>query len=736
MELKEYIDLKLVHSVHTSGRKSFRSCRRRWYWTNVEMYYPRTTPAPLEFGVAFHAAMEKFYEPLTWHQDIKIRQSLAMMQFKQASDEQIKNYKRMNGELDLAKQEEYENRLTLGLHMIKYYTENVSRYTDVGFTPVEVELPFEIAILSPEGEAIWCKCKHCWRKYSKWLKSNHPEFENSEEAYWQQDWQGLPVTYGGRLDMLAVDELGRYWVYDWKALGLDVPILTINGWVKMGDLSVGDRIIGSNGNETTVVGVYPQGEKEVFEVVTTDGGSVEATAEHLWTVERLDTGKQKIMTTAELIVELAKKRPKYTALPELSPVQFSTKDLPLDPYALGLLLGDGGMSQRSIRFSNSDGLEKYLPFDCTELPDNQFIVKGAVGVIKQLGLYGNLSIDKFIPDTYKFGDVAQRLALLQGLLDTDGYVSKGNAIYCTSSTRLRDDVVALVQSLGGKALVFNDGLRHNATTESFQISIKLPSGLSPFKANIAHKLGRWRKGGQTHRRIIKSITPTRTIETQCIRVDASDKLFVTKDFILTHNTTSRILDEDAESSFLTLDDQVSSYLWALRSLGLNVVGFVYVEIRKAYPSPPKELSRLYKGRKFSTSKTEFSTPEQYRKFVEENDPLAYAQGLYDEHIGWLKSEGPKFHQRHQIHKNDKEIEMAGYNIWLEAQDMTQNPRIYPQPGRFSCNTCLFKQPCIGMNQGEDYVYTLDSMFDKQEKHYYELVDEAQEKKRSTEKPSE
>lgn len=417
MELAEYIEKKLHHSIHTSGRKSFRSCRRRWFWTNVEMYYPRTTPAPLEFGVAFHAAMEKFYEPLTWHQDIKIRQSLAMMQFKMTCDEQIKNYKRMNGELDLAKQEEYENRLTLGLHMIKYYTENVSRYTDVGFTPVEVELPFEIAILSPEGEAIWCKCKHCWRKYSKWLKSNYPEFENSEEAYWQQDWQGLPVTYGGRLDMLAVDELGRYWVYDWK-------------------------------------------------------------------------------------------------------------------------------------------------------------------------------------------------------------------------------------------------------------------------------------------------------------------------------TTSRILDEDAESSFLTLDDQVSSYLWALRSLGLNVVGFVYVEIRKAYPSPPKELSRLYKGRKFSTSKTEFSTPEQYRKFVEENDPLAYAQGLYDEHIGWLKSEGPKFHQRHQIHKNDKEIEMAGYNIWLEAQDMTQNPRIYPQPGRFSCNTCLFKQPCIGMNQGEDYVYTLDSMFDKQEKHYYELVDEAQEKKRSTEKPSE
>lgn len=403
MELKEYIDLKLVHSIHTSGRKSFRSCRRRWYWTEKEMYYPKTTPAPLEFGVAFHAAMEKFYDPRTWHQDLTIKQSLAMMQFKMTCDEQIKNYKRMNGELDLAKQEEYENRLTLGLHMIKYYTENISRYTDVGFTPVEVEVPFEIAILGPTGEAIWCKCDHCKRR---WMKH-----EGIEEV--AADWKGLPVTYGGRLDMLAMDELGRYWIYDWK-------------------------------------------------------------------------------------------------------------------------------------------------------------------------------------------------------------------------------------------------------------------------------------------------------------------------------TTSRILDEDAESSFLTLDDQVSSYIWALRSLGMNVVGFVYVEIRKAFPAPPKELTRLYKGRKFSTSKTEFSTPEQYMIFVSEHDPLAYAQGLYDDHIGWLKSEGPKFHQRHQIHKNDKEVEMAGYNIWLEAQDMTQDPRIYPQPGRFSCNTCLFKQPCIGMNQGEDWRYTLDSMFERRTKHYWELVDDRKEGKPSTE----
>lgn len=410
MELTEYIDKGLVHSIHTSERKSFRSCRRRWDWTSRQMYYPRTTPAPLEFGVAFHAAMEKFYEPTTWHMDISVRLGFAIVEFQRVCNEQRKTYKLLNGDLDDKLSLEYDERLKLGVGMLKYYTEKVSEFTDVGFTPVAVEIPFEIAILGPTGEAIWCKCARCWKRYSKWLdtqKTGPYQIEPGIREAWRiSAWQGLPVTYGGRLDMLARDNRGRYWIYDWK-------------------------------------------------------------------------------------------------------------------------------------------------------------------------------------------------------------------------------------------------------------------------------------------------------------------------------TTSRILDEDAESSFLSLDDQISSYIWALRSLGMDVVGFVYVEIRKAYPSNPKELTRTYKGRRFSTDKTTLTTSELYRKFIEENDSKAYYEGLYDEHLAWLKRDGPKFHQRHQIHKNDHEVTAAGTDIWLEAQDIVNDPRVYPQPGRFSCNTCLFKQPCIGRNQGEDYTYTLDSMFEKRTKHYYE---EAEEKK--------
>src|SRR5258706_10937254 len=107
--------------------------------------------------------------------------------------------------------------------------------------------------------------------------------------------------------------------------------------------------------------------------------------------------------------------------------------------------------------------------------------------------------------------------------------------------------------------------------------------------------------------------------------------------------------------------------------------------------------------------------------VQKGDPEGWQMGLYDDHLLRLKSEGPRFTQRHQIHKNEHEIAEAGRVIALEAMDMSDvNLRIYPQPGRFSCNWCLFKQPCLGMNMGEDFAYTLDTLFEKKTQMYWEL----------------
>jgi PD-(D/E)XK nuclease superfamily/LAGLIDADG-like domain len=722
-EIQWYIDRKLTHQLHTSERKAFRACRRRWNWVYREMYYPLTTPEPLEFGVAFHKAMEVFYEPRMWLSPLFVRRDLALVAFKQECQQHLKNYQKLNPDPDVAVLESYKSRIELGLNMLRYYCNQVSPLYDNNWTPIRVEVSFEVPIKHPDtGDQLWCKCSQCW---DRWFK--HPDWNSLSDAQLYKDWKGLPVTYGGRLDALFQDSLQRFWIADWKALPLNEKILTPSGWTTMGEVSIGQQVVGSNGKATTVIGVYPQGKKEVYRITCSDGSSVEATLDHLWTVESNHikwNGRRysKVMTTAQLIKELKKSRPNYRFLPELSPVEFDRQfeELNIPPYALGVLIGDGDFTQKSIRLSNVDGLEKYLPWVANPVgvPGN-FTLLGAITDIKKAGLHGHKSIDKFIPEGYKYSSVDDRTKLLQGLMDTDGYVSKGNAIFCTSSYRLRDDFVQLVRSLGGSAYVFNDGLRWNANAESYQISIKLPEGICPFFANIKHKKGRWRKGRNTHQRIIRNIEFSRITETQCIKVDAPDQLFVTNDFLLTHNTTSRLLDEDQESSFLQLDDQIVSYLWALSQYGIQCAGFVYVEIKKAFPKPPEQLSRKYKGRSYSTDKSFMTTYDMFLATIKEHDNDAWQMGLYDDHLLRLKTEGPQFTQRHQIHKNTHEIEEAGRVIGLEALDMIDSPRVYPQPGRFSCNWCLFKQPCLGMNMGEDYVYTLDTMFERKRYHYWE-----------------
>jgi len=377
------------------------------------MYYPKVEAAPLEFGVAFHKAMEAFYEPSLWANPdhFIIGQGLALVAFRQTCEAQLKKYKRLNGDPDVTVIDEYKERVKLGLNMIRYYTERMSTQYDKGFTPVRVEVPFEVLIKSPQGAPLWCKCDSCWQRFcngntiKKIVKSDpsltwNNLFVNHPELYRTSAWDGLPVTYGGRLDALVQDDIGRYWIVDFK-------------------------------------------------------------------------------------------------------------------------------------------------------------------------------------------------------------------------------------------------------------------------------------------------------------------------------TTSRILDEDAEASFLQLDDQIGSYCWSLREVGIPTAGFIYIEIKKAYPQPPEELSRLYKGRKYSTNKQFLTTYDIFHDHVILYDHDAYATGLYDDHLAWLKAEGPKFHQRHQIHKNDHELDEIGHNIWLEAQDILQNPRVYPQPGRFSCTTCLYRQPCLGVNMGEDYQWTLDTLFERRDRHYWE-----------------
>ena len=156
------------------------------------------------------------------------------------------------------------------------------------------------------------------------------------------------------------------------------------------------------------------------------------------------------------------------------------------------------------------------------------------------------------------------------------------------------------------------------------------------------------------------------------------------------------------------------------SIGFPIAGFVYAELKKAVPVEPEPLSRPYKGKMYSTNKQFITTTYAlFYSTVKENDPSAFYAGLYDDFLEHLKKDA-KFHLRHEIHRSEEELANAGYNIWLEACDITDPKlRLYPSAGRFTCNGCAFKDPCIMMNRGEDFSYTLDTLYDKREKHYFE-----------------
>jgi hypothetical protein len=192
-------------------------------------------------------------------------------------------------------------------------------------------------------------------------------------------------------------------------------------------------------------------------------------------------------------------------------------------------------------------------------------------------------------------------------------------------------------------------------------------------------------------------------------------------WIVDWKTAMRLSGEgNAPDNYLWWDDQINAYCWALWLIGIPIAGFIYAEIKKAFPEEPEPMKVTRKGLSYSVSKQQNTTYELYKQTVMENDTAAYDMGGYDAFLDWLKNEGPKFHLRHQIFRNEHELREVGVNIWKEATEMVDlDLEIYPNPGRFHCETCAFAEPCLGKNRGEDYVYTLNSMFERRKRHYWE-----------------
>lgn len=371
-----------------------------------------------------------------------------------------------------------------------------------------------------------------------------------------------------------------------RAQPLSTKVLTPSGFRRIGDLVVGDAVIGSDGRPTAVLGVYPQGFKDIYRVQTQDGASVDASADHLWSVYTRDDRRRgnpaQVLETKEMLGNLRAARHHRYELPLLSfPVDFPCRTVPMDPYALGLLLGDGCLTCATTpSFTTRDpelaaALGRLIPgITVRKKSELDYVLdrvttRGEVitqenpvtGVLRGLDLAGTRSFTKFIPDDYLYNSPAVRLALLQGLLDTDGgpVSQTGRSCrvqYATTSGDLREGVRFLVQSLGGVASPRTreaDGRRPGPAggreaghrDDASVLDIRLPEGLAPFR--LARKVAKYgADGGGSPKRYIDSIVSVGSEEAVCIKVAAADSLYVTEDFLLTHNTLN--------DAFIVLDE--------------------------------------------------------------------------------------------------------------------------------------------------------------------------------------
>ena len=367
---------------------------------------------------------------------------------------------------------------------------------------------------------------------------------------------------------------------------LSCGILTPEGWTTMGELAVGDFVVGVDGSPTEVLEVHDFEEEDVYEIKTTTGKTTYATDSHLWETQNYNDFKHNkpgsVKTTNEIRKSLFYKNGKINHhLPYCSPCGFSPEKKSLHPYALGVLLGDGSLSN-SVSFASIDldivnrmkevldslrisvnPVNNSISYNLCSNDGRANKPKGPnstgrfTNPIKQelnrLGLMFKHFDTKFIPDSYIYSaSVEDRMELLRGLLDTDGTVHRGRAEFFTSSKQLALDVQELVRSLGGsvsltvrdrtkEAPKLLDGRKIQATCLSYCCCILLPKTVGnpfylPRKAKQYITEGAdGRQLGTTSDRIC-SVTYHSTEPVRCIKVASARHLYITDDYIVTHNT--------------------------------------------------------------------------------------------------------------------------------------------------------------------------------------------------------
>jgi hypothetical protein len=381
-----------------------------------------------------------------------------------------------------------------------------------------------------------------------------------------------------------------------KAQDVNSLVITPEGTKRIGDISPGDIVISENGEPIKVLDIFPQGKKDLYKVTFSDGFSTTCCEEHLWTVIRRNNIHSKYnrngkpnpkykqyetLSLKEIVDSGIKigKRDKYF-IPQHGITQFNPREIKIDPYILGCLIGDGSLTSLTPELTTKD--EEIVSYFQTWCDKNNLILNHKISenkkgdriqysitshknqeiteyntlteYLREYKLMGSNSFTKFIPKDYLFNSKEVRIKLLQGLMDTDGWIqinkfrtNKGHSAqpyYCTVSQQLKDDFVFLIQSLGGTCYVSEKQGKYKAKGEkeykltaiNYRICVNFPNELRNDLFYLSRKKERITEQKNILNRSISKVEFLKNDEAVCILVDSPTHLYLTDNFIVTHNT--------------------------------------------------------------------------------------------------------------------------------------------------------------------------------------------------------
>jgi len=381
-----------------------------------------------------------------------------------------------------------------------------------------------------------------------------------------------------------------------KAQDVDSLVITPDGTKRIGDITPGDFVISEYGDPIKVLDIFPQGKKDLYKITFSDGFSTTCCKEHLWNVIRrnnlhsqynrnnkpnLKYQEYETLSLEEIINKGIKtgKKDKWF-IPVQGLTQFNNRQVTIDPYIVGCLIGDGSLTgltpeitsedkeivdyfqlwcdRNNLNFYQKQSVNKKgnrIQYSITSNKNQEIVEYNTLTKkLKEYNLMGSNSFNKFIPKDYLYNSKEVRLELLQGLMDTDGWIqtnkfrnNKGissQPYYCTVSKQLKDDFVFLIQSLGGICYVTEKQGKYKAKGEkdykltaiNYRICINFPNELRENIFKLNRKKERITEQKSIINRSISKIEFLKTDEAVCILVDSPTHLYLTDNFIVTHNT--------------------------------------------------------------------------------------------------------------------------------------------------------------------------------------------------------